>query len=137
MADKKKAKKTTTRKKGVKNPQAPRGPATDIGIDVRKPKKACDDRFCPFHGELSVRGQILDGIVVSDKMQNTAVIRREYLRKIQKYERLEKRSGKYLAHSPPCLEATVGDQVRIMECRPLSKKVSYVIIENIGKEGTK
>ena len=138
MADKKgKAKKTTTRKKGVKNPQAPKGPAGDIGIDVKKPVKSCDDSFCPFHGELSVRGQILEGLVMTDRMQNTVVVRRDYLRKNQKYERLEKRSGKYMAHSPPCVEAKVGDQVKIMECRPLSKKVSYVVIENVTKGGAK
>ena len=133
MAEKKGKAKTTTRKKGVKNPKAVSKKASDIGIDVKRPAKSCDDSFCPFHGELSVRGQILEGTVVSDKMQNTAVVRREYLRKIQKYERLEKRSGKYLAHNPPCLDVKSGDNVRIMECRPLSKKVSYVIIENVSQ----
>ena len=65
-------------------------------------------------------------------MQNAVVVRREYLRKIPKYERLEKRSNKYLAHSPPCLELKTGDQVKIIECRPLSKKIAYVVIENRG-----
>ncbi len=121
------SKKTTTKASKPKKVEK----KLDIGIDVKLPTKTCDDQFCPFHGTLSVRGQILDGIVVSDKMQNSAVVRREFQRKIEKYERFEKRSGKYMAHSPPCLEATVGDHVRIMECRPLSKNKSYVIIENI------
>ena len=111
MAEKKGAKKTTTRKKGAKTPPKQRGTAANIGIDVKPPKQECDDQFCPFHGTLSVRGQILEGIVVTDRMQNTAVVRREYMREIPKYERLEKKSGKYIVHSPPCLEAKAGDQV--------------------------
>jgi small subunit ribosomal protein S17 len=105
----------------------------DIGIDVKAPSKTCADKFCPFHGTLPVRGQILEGEVVSDKMQMTAVVKREFMRKNRKYERLEKRSSKYLVHSPPCLETRPGDHVRIMECRPLSKQVSFVIVEKMDR----
>jgi small subunit ribosomal protein S17 len=63
-------------------------------------------------------------------MQSTVVVRREYMRFIPKYERYEKRTSKYLAHAPPCLQTKAGDTVTIMECRPLSKRVSYVMIEN-------
>jgi len=52
------------------------------------------------------------------------------MRYVQKYERYEKRTSKYLAHAPPCLQAKAGATVTIMECRPLSKRVSYVMIEN-------
>lgn len=107
------------------------GPAArDIGIDVEPPKSACKDKHCPFHGRLSVRGTMLDGVVTSTKMQGTAIVQREYLRYIPKFERYEKRTSKYLAHSPPCLQAKQGDRVTIAECRPLSKRVSFVIIEN-------
>src|SRR5439155_1207551 len=61
--------------------------ARDIGIDVPSPAKVCTDRKCPFHGGLPVRGQMLEGVVVSTRMQNTVVIEREYLRYIQKFER--------------------------------------------------
>lgn len=110
----------------------PRKKARDIGIDVPLPKKSCNDMYCPFHGNLPVRGQILEGIVKSDKMKNAIVVEREYLRLIPKYERYEKRTRKYLAHSPPCLEVKRGDRVAIMECRPLSKTVTYVAIEKRG-----
>jgi small subunit ribosomal protein S17 len=63
-------------------------------------------------------------------MQGTVVVEREYMRRLPKYERLEKRTSRYLAHAPACLQAKVGDEVLIMECRPLSKRVSYVIVEN-------
>ena len=111
----------------------PKQKSRDIGIDVAAPKKACDDAQCPFHGNLPVRGQILEGRVESDKMSNTIVVKREYLRLIPKYERYEKRTRKYLAHCPPCLGIEAGDRVAIMECRPLSKTVTYVAIEKKGE----
>ncbi|MCK5547768.1 MAG: 30S ribosomal protein S17 [Thermoplasmata archaeon] len=101
----------------------------DIGVDVEEPKNECDDKNCPFHGNLPVRGQTIEGTVVSDKMEKSIVVGREYFHYIPKYERYEKRKSRYLAHSPPCLEIKVGDMVRLMECRPLSKNISHVAIE--------
>ena len=127
------AKKTSAKKPAKKKAASSKKEAgkIDIGIDVKAPESTCTDQFCPFHGTLSVRGQILEGQVVSDKMQNTAVVKRDYMRKDQKYERLEKRSNKYVVHNPPCLGIETGDNVKIMECRPLSKLVSFVIIEKM------
>lgn len=106
--------------------------ATDIGIDVPAPAKACEDRHCPFHGTLPVRGQSFEGTVVSASMQRTVVVEREYLRYIRKFERYEKRTKRFQVHSPPCLELKEGDRVLIMECRPLAKTVSFVGIQNKG-----
>jgi small subunit ribosomal protein S17 len=104
----------------------------DIGIDVPVPDTTCTDEHCPFHGKLSVRGQTLEGVVVSTKMLRTAVVQREYLRYIRKYERYEKRTRRMNVHAPPCLALSVGDRVTIMECRPLSKTVQFVAIHNQG-----
>ncbi len=104
----------------------------DIGLDLAAPRTSCDDEHCPFHGRLSVRGQMLDGIVVSTKMRRTAVVKREYMRLIKKYERFQRRTRRIAAHNPPCLDLKVGDKVTIMECRPLSKTVSFVVVENRG-----
>jgi len=109
--------------------------ARDIGVDVSPPKTACDDKNCPFHGTLAVRGQILEGVVVSDRMDKTVVVKREYLYYVKKYERYEKRTSKYAAHNPPCINAKKGDWVKIMECRPLSKTVKFVVIEKKSREG--
>jgi small subunit ribosomal protein S17 len=54
--------------------------ARDIGIEVTPPKESCEDPKCPFHGKLSVRGQMMDGVVVSDKMTNTVVVTRKRFR---------------------------------------------------------
>lgn len=103
--------------------------AKDIGLDIPEPTKECDDINCPFHGELSVRGQILVGTVVSDKMDRTVVIQQRREKLINKYQRYEKRQSKIHAHNPPCIDAKVGDIVTIAECRPLSKTKSYVVVK--------
>ena len=107
----------------------------DIGIDVPVPSKTCTDLKCPFHGHLSVRGQSLEGVVVSTRMQNTVVIEREYLRYIRKYERFEKRTKRMNVHAPPCLGLHVGQRVLAMECRSLGKTVHFVAIHNQGVAG--
>lgn len=109
----------------------------DIGLDVRAPKSRCEDRHCPFHGRLPVRGQLLEGTVVSTAMQRTAVVERTLLHYVPKFERYEKRRRRYLAHSPPCLNVQVGHRVRIAETRPLSKVVSFCIIADLGGSARK
>jgi small subunit ribosomal protein S17 len=104
----------------------------DIGVDVSPPSTSCEDVNCPFHGTLSVRGQIIEGVVVSNRMQNTVVVKKEYRRFIPKYERYEWRTGRYIAHNPSCINTKVGTKVRIMECRPLAKTKSFVVIEETG-----
>ncbi|HDI23882.1 MAG TPA: 30S ribosomal protein S17, partial [Thermoplasmatales archaeon] len=38
------------------------------------------------------------------------------------------------AHCPPCLDVKVGDKVKIGECRPISKGVSFVVIQKLEGE---
>jgi len=103
----------------------------DIGYDVKPPEKECNDPKCPFHGTLPVRGKILEGKVMSTKMQSTVVVERNYLHYLPKYERYERRRKRISAHSPPCIEVNKGDAVRIAECRSLSKTKHFVVIEKI------
>ena len=107
--------------------------ARDIGLDVRLPKAGCGDRKCPFHGHLKVRGQALEGIVVSTSMQGTVVVSRTLLHYLPKFERYTKRRRRYLAHAPECLHVEVGRRVRIAETRPLAKNVSFVVVEDLGE----
>lgn len=103
----------------------------NIGLGVPAPKTACNDKHCPFHGNLPVRGRLITGTVVSDKMDKTVVIERNYLFYVKKYERYERRRSKISAHAPPCLDIKMGDEVKIAECRPLSKTVSFVVIQKL------
>jgi len=103
----------------------------DIGYDVKPPEKECNDPKCPFHGTLPVRGKILEGKIVSTKMQSTVVVERNYLHYVPKYERYERRHNRISVHSPPCMEVKKGDMVKIAECRPLGKTKHFVVIEKI------
>lgn len=101
----------------------------DIGLDVEPPEGTCDDDHCPFHGTLSVRGQILEGRVAEMKMDKTIVVERQRFWRLPRFERFEKRTSRNSAHMPPCIEADIGDRVTIAECRPLSKTKSYVVVQ--------
>ncbi|MHA1950991.1 MAG: 30S ribosomal protein S17 [Candidatus Thorarchaeota archaeon] len=102
----------------------------NIGIpNVEPPEKTCDDINCPFHGNLAVRTKVREGVVTSTRMYKTIVFQTDYLSLIKKYARYERRRSKKLAHLPPCIEVKVGDTVKVVECRPLSKNVSAVVVE--------
>ena len=103
--------------------------AKNIGLNVSAPEKECNDVNCPFHGTLPVRGQVITGKVVSDHMQDSVVVARDFLHYVKKYKRYEKRSSKLHAHSPACIGAKVGDTVKIAECRPISKTKTFVVVE--------
>lgn len=105
--------------------------ARNIGLNVKPPAESCNDKNCPFHGSLSVRGQIITGLISSIKMQESILVKKEYMHYVPKYERYEKRTSTYSAHCPPCINVKLGDQVRIAECRPISKTISFVTIEKI------
>jgi len=103
-------------------------------LSLKKPRKTCEDRNCPFHGTLSVRGRVLDGVVVSAKMDKTVVVRRDYLNYVPKFKRYERRHSHIPAHNPPCVGAKEGDRVKVAECRPISKTVSFVVVEKLEEE---
>ena len=102
--------------------------ARNIGLNVKPPAEICQDTNCPFHGNLPVRGQMITGVVSSDKMQGSILVQREYRHLVPKYERYERRKSRVVAYNPPCLKARVGDEVIIAECRPLSKTKKFVVV---------
>ncbi len=106
--------------------------ARNIGIEAVPPKNECSDKKCAWHGTLSVRGNILQGKVVSAKALKTAIVKREFLHYLKKYERFERRHSKIAAYNPECMSAKEGDIVTVAECRPLSKIKNFVIIEKVN-----
>ncbi|MGQ9624547.1 MAG: 30S ribosomal protein S17 [Candidatus Bathycorpusculaceae bacterium] len=99
-----------------------------MSLMFKKPKKACNDRNCPFHGDLPVRGRVFEGVVVSAKMDKTVIVKREYLHYVPKFLRYERRYSRIPSHNPSCINAKEGDRVTIAECRPISKTVSFVVV---------
>jgi len=71
------------------------------------------------------------GVVFSDKMQKTVVVRVDRLVRHTKYRRYVRRTSKFMAHDE--LGATVGDKVRIVETRPLSARKRWRVIEIVQK----
>ncbi len=72
------------------------------------------------------------GVVVSDKMDKTVVVSVERLVKHPRYEKYIKRTKKFKAHDENN-ECQIGDVVRIMETRPLSKTKRWRVVEIIEK----
>lgn len=72
----------------------------------------------------------LKGIVVSDKMDKTAVVFVTRYKKHPKYKKYIKRSKKYKVHDEKN-EYKKGDKVIIQECRPISKDKHFKVIEKI------
>jgi len=71
------------------------------------------------------------GVVFSDKMKKTVVVRVDRLVRHTKYRRYVRRTSKFMAHDE--LGATLGDKVRIVETRPLSARKRWRVIEIVQK----
>jgi small subunit ribosomal protein S17 len=103
----------------------------DIGLDAKKPKGSCGSSKCPWHGLLKVRGRVFEGKVVSDRAPSTVTVQWDFSSFVPKYERFARKRTKMHAHNPECIDAKMGDVVKIAECRPLSKSKSFVVIEKL------
>ena len=105
----------------------------NVGLGFATPDEAINgsyiDKKCPFTGSVSIRGRILDGVVVSTKMRRTCIIRRDYLHYVSKYNRFEKRHSNLPVHVSPCFRINEGDRVVVGECRPLSKTVRFNVLK--------
>src|SRR5262245_14892930 len=72
------------------------------------------------------------GIVASDKMQKTVVVRVDRLVKHPIYKRYVRKRSKFMAHNE--IEGvSIGDQVRIVETRPLSAHKRWRVVEVLRK----
>jgi len=91
--------------------------ARDIGLKIDPPSDVCHDPKCPFHGTLSVRGAVIDGVVKNAKMKSTVVVERERRVNVPKYERSKRVTHKHSAHSPPCLAANGDYHQQLNECK--------------------
>ena len=78
------------------------------------------------------RRKVLLGEVVSDRMDKTITVKVERRIRHSVYERVIKRSKKYHAHDEQN-QCQVGDQVRIMETRPLSKTKRWCLMEVVRR----
>ena len=73
--------------------------------------------------------RILQGVVVSDAMDKTVVVRVERRVMHPVYKKFIRRSKKYSAHDETN-SSKIGDVVRIEECRPISKNKSWTVVSD-------
>lgn len=101
-------------------------------LGAQAPNKDCTDKKCPFHGQLSVKKELLKGKIIKKDSNRSATI--EWFRPyyIPKYERYEMRRSRMHVHNPACVEAEIGDNVIAARTRPLSKTKNHVIISVAG-----
>ena len=78
--------------------------------------------------------RILQGLVVSDKADKTVTVLVERRVMHPVYKKIIKRSKKYHAHDETNA-CSVGDQVRIEECRPISKTKTWRVLAEADQAG--
>jgi small subunit ribosomal protein S17 len=71
--------------------------------------------------------RILQGVVVSDKMDKTVTVQVERRFKHPLYKKFIRRSKKYAAHDENNV-VKIGDMVKIRECRPISKRKTWEVV---------
>ena len=105
-------------------------------MENKKQTMECNDKFCPKHGQISLRGRTFKGTVISKRPKRIAI---EFERTlyIKKYERYATKKTKLHARLPDCMaeEIKIGDYIEIRECRPISKIIHFVVARKILKEG--
>jgi len=105
-------------------------------LGVNTPKKSCTDQNCPFHGQLNVKQETVQGVIVKKDVHHSATLEWQRIHNVPKYERYEIRRSRVRVHNPPCLDAQIGQEVLVAKTRPLSKTKNYVIIQIIKKKET-
>jgi small subunit ribosomal protein S17 len=72
------------------------------------------------------------GLVVKAAMDKTITVKVDRLMQHSKFQKIIRRNKQYLAHDENS-SAGVGDTVKIMECRPISKLKNWRLVEIISK----
>jgi small subunit ribosomal protein S17 len=74
------------------------------------------------------------GVVVSDKMNKSRVVMVEFMTQHPKYKKTIRKRRKFMAHDENNI-SKLGDIVKIIQTRPLSKRKRWKIVEILGKKG--
>ena len=103
----------------------------NIGLPVNEPKKKIveNEKNNPFNGSLSIRGKLFEGTVIDANAKGTVVIQKESPIYFKKFKRFGRSKNKIHAHVPSNINVQEGHHVIAAECRPISKSVSFVVVE--------
>jgi len=86
----------------------------------------------PRIGDGTVPKRVLTGRVTSDKMDKTVTVLVDRRVMHPLYKKFIRRSKKYAAHDEVNV-CKIGDTVRIEECRPISKRKTWMVVERNGQ----
>lgn len=100
----------------------------NVGTELMAPERTCQDKHCPFHGDLRLHGRTFVGKIIKKNAQKTVNVEWPRTFYIAKFERYANRRSRVKAHNPPCIDANIGDTVTIMETRPISKTKTFVVV---------
>lgn len=81
-----------------------------------------------------INGRVLQGVVVSNKMDKTLVVKVDRRVQHSVYKKIITKSTKYHVHDPEN-KCAIGDNVVIKECRPISKTKSWELVNILEKAG--
>ncbi|GMX58398.1 MAG: 30S ribosomal protein S17 [Candidatus Microsyncoccus archaeolyticus] len=73
----------------------------------------------------------LTGLIVSNKMDKTVVVKVERIKEHPIYKRRYKVHKKYKAHVEDSKDFEIGQKVMIEECKPISKDKKWIVIEKV------
>lgn len=76
--------------------------------------------------------KVREGTVISERMDKTVVVAVERLVRHRRYKRVIRRTAKLMAHDQDNT-CQVGDRVRIAECRPLSARKRWRVVEKLSQ----
>ncbi len=125
-----KPKETTKAASSDKKEEKPKKPTSKAKAAPAKSKKEVAVGDVATETKTRKRAEKV-GVVWSDKMMKTVVVRVERMVKHPLYHKYMKRRKKFMAHDE--LGASEGDRVRIVETRPLSAKKRWRVVEIIQK----
>ena len=98
--------------------------------DAEAAKAATDDENASGRAAKGKRSERI-GVVASDKMTKTVVVRVDRVVKHPVYRKYVRKRKKFMAHDE--LGSKIGDKVRIVETRPLSARKRWRVVEIIQK----
>ena len=75
----------------------------------------------------------MSGVVVGDEMDKTVVVLVSRIKKERPYGKYVKRQKKYMAHDPQN-KCKIGDTVKIIETRPLSRRKRWQILDQVFEQ---
>src|SRR4051812_35654347 len=110
---------------------APATPAQPAPLKQLRGGRPAIERDVTVYLEEGKPARLREGRVVSNKMQKTVVIAVDRLVRHRLYKKIMRRTSKFMAHDE--LACNIGDVVRIVETRPLSKRKRWRVVEVVER----